>query len=77
MVVKTIKPGNIEVLDPTLSATCDKCGCEFEFNASDARYQSDQRDGDAYIINCPFGQCGKELWISTAAARRKPIHGHR
>ncbi len=31
-----------------------ECGCKFEFNPkTEAKYNSDQRDGDYYSIKCP------------------------
>jgi hypothetical protein len=37
------------------------CDCKFRFAASEARFVSDQRDGDDYVIKCP--ECGRENWI--------------
>jgi hypothetical protein len=42
------------------TAECS-CGCKFHFAASEARYVSDQRDGDAYVVKCP--ECSRENWI--------------
>lgn len=42
-----------------------RCGCKFRFNVSEARFESDQRDGDAYVIKCP--ECQHENWISVGA----------
>jgi len=39
--------------DRLYKATCRECDCEFEFQASEARFHPDQRDGDFLSIPCP------------------------
>jgi RNase P subunit RPR2 len=41
---------------------CNHCGTIVEFAQEEARYVSDQRDGDALVVTCPT--CGKEIWSS-------------
>ena len=38
------------------------CGCMFVFEASEAKYVNDSRDGDAYVIQCP--ECEESLWVN-------------
>lgn len=53
---KTKKPKQV-------TTECD-CGCKFKFAANEARYVSDWRDGDAYVIKCP--ECKSENWLNTS-----------
>lgn len=59
--MKVIQPGNVP-REKVYQSTCKKCGCIFEFARMEARYVSDQRDGDAVVIHCPM--CGDENWIA-------------
>ena len=36
-----------------IRATCNHCRTVFEFHPIEAKYNSDQRDGDFYSIDCP------------------------
>jgi len=45
------------------TVTC-QCGCKFSFTAADARWVSDQRDGDAYVVKCP--ECKTERWVAAS-----------
>lgn len=38
------------------------CGCMFSFEASEAKYVNDLRDGDAYVVQCP--ECEASLWVA-------------
>jgi hypothetical protein len=38
------------------------CGCMFVFEASEAQYVLDSRDGDAYVIKCP--ECDASIWVN-------------
>ena len=38
------------------------CGCMFVFEAAEAKYVNDPRDGDAYVVQCP--ECDKSLWVN-------------
>ena len=57
--MKIIKSGKT-VKAKEVITECD-CGCKFSFFASEARYQHDPRDGNAYVIKCP--ECKSERWI--------------
>lgn len=50
--MKIIKQGKLPE-DKTYSGECNHCECEFEFQAKEAKYTTDQRDGDFYSIACP------------------------
>jgi predicted nucleic acid-binding Zn-ribbon protein len=39
------------------------CGCMFVFEASEAKYVNDPRDGDAYVVQCP--ECDASLYVDT------------
>lgn len=43
----------------TYFATCNHCKTEIEFERSEARYVSDQRDGDFLEVKCPV--CSKPI----------------
>jgi RNase P subunit RPR2 len=45
-----------------VTATCRGCGCKFSFAAHEAELVSDQRDGDAYVVECP--ECDYNNWIA-------------
>lgn len=53
------KPG-----EARYEATCRECRTVFRFARSEARYVSDQRDGDAVAINCPV--CSQQVWINAS-----------
>lgn len=38
--------------------TCTSCGTIYEYARKEARYSSDQRDGDALVTDCPMPGCG-------------------
>lgn len=44
----------------TYTSKCP-CGCLFVFEAGEAKYVNDQRDGDAYVVECP--ECDKSIWV--------------
>jgi len=58
-----IKPGNLPQ-DAIYRATCSSCEAVYEFARHEARFSTDQRDGDALITRCPTPGCGKENWIN-------------
>tara|TARA_R110000868_G_scaffold304307_4_gene564834 strand:+ start:484 stop:675 length:192 start_codon:yes stop_codon:yes gene_type:complete len=39
-----------------------QCGCLFVFEAAEAKYVNDQRDGDAYVVKCP--ECESSLEVA-------------
>lgn len=50
--VKIIKRGTPPDTKPR-KATCRDCGTKIEFAVKEAKYVSDQRDGDILQIKCP------------------------
>lgn len=50
--MKVIKQG-IDPATKEIRATCSNCKTEIEFLPHEARYSSDQRDGDFYSVDCP------------------------
>lgn len=65
--IRVIKPGRLDS-EREHTTACDKCHCEFSFQRKDAKFHSDQRDGDAITIKCP--ECGYEVWISIGRETR-------
>jgi hypothetical protein len=59
--VKIIEKGVLPEKQP-LRCRCNHCKTLFEFTPLEAQYVNDQRDGDAYKIDCPV--CQRECWIS-------------
>lgn len=47
--------------DRIYRSTCPECGTEYEFAQHEAKYHSDQRDGDVLEIKCP--SCQHTEWI--------------
>ena len=60
--MKIIKPGKLPS-SRTHVTFCNNCGCKFRFAESEAKYYSDQRDGDAWVVKCPQRGCGEEVWV--------------
>ena len=50
--MRIIKPGKLPE-QKTYQSICARCKCHFEFQQIEARYMSDQRDGDYLQIPCP------------------------
>jgi hypothetical protein len=52
---------------PIYRLTCSnaKCAAVMECSEDELRYESDQRDGDAYVLRCPH--CKSETWIDVRA----------
>ncbi len=48
--------------DRVYTGTCIQCRSLLRFKRSEARFVSDQRDGDAVVVECPV--CKKDLWVS-------------
>lgn len=59
--MKVIKQGKLAG-DEVYQAKCNQCGTIVEFERKEARYESDQRDGDSLVVSCPT--CGKEIWTA-------------
>jgi len=45
-------------------ATCNNCKSVLEFTAGEAKYNSDQRDGDFSSVDCPV--CGSNVTVQTS-----------
>lgn len=67
MAVKIIKRGRLPE-DIEYNVDCYRCKTEFTFAGADARFYSDQRDGDYYQIDCPV--CCKPITVSVNAEIR-------
>lgn len=50
--MKIIREGT-DPAKKAISASCNRCRTEIEFLPVEAKYVSDQRDGDFYQIACP------------------------
>ena len=61
--MKIIKSGKTKKPKPT-TAECMDCDCKFSFTKDEARFVSDQRDGNAYVVKCP--ECKHENWIDAS-----------
>ena len=46
---------------PRTHTTKCQCGYMFVFEANEAKYVNDPRDGDAYVVKCP--ECDKSLYV--------------
>lgn len=57
----------------TYTATCNSCKTVFRFRAGEAKYITDQRDGDYYSVTCPLKGCHSTV---TANARNNEIWIH-
>lgn len=66
--VKIIEKGEVPELQP-LRCRCTHCRTLFEFMPLEAKFVSDQRDGDAYRINCPT--CTRECWVDANRRRHE------
>lgn len=65
--MKIISKGTDPATVP-LYATCNKCKTQIEFLPHEAKFRSDQRDGDYYTITCPVCQAA----ITKDAGRAQP-----
>jgi hypothetical protein len=61
--MRIIKPGKLPG-EQEFTADCVHCGCRFTFLRKEAKYHSDQRDGNALVVKCPQKGCGDEIWVS-------------
>lgn len=59
--VKIIRQGKLSA-DEVYQAECNQCGTVLEFQRKEARFESDQRDGDALVVTCPT--CQHEIWTA-------------
>ena len=60
--MKIISPGKNR--KPKSHTVECQCRCKYSFTAEDARWVSDQRDGDAYVVKCP--ECKTEHWVDAS-----------
>jgi RNase P subunit RPR2 len=51
-------------LDKTYTVTCRNCDTVYRFQRSEARFHSDQRDGDALATDCPV--CQRTIFIAVS-----------
>lgn len=58
--MKIIKPGKLFDVK-TFNANCYNCGCVFEFEEDDAKFNIDKKNGDYFTVFCPF--CGKNVYF--------------
>lgn len=66
--MKIIKKGLVPEELP-VQVTCNHCRSILEFLITEARFTSDQRDGDFYTINCPV--CHHDINIQASVARKQ------
>lgn len=56
--MKIIKSGKKQPALLRKKITCSECKCRFQLESkSEAKFVSDQRDGDYYEIRCPQCRC--------------------
>ena len=60
--MKIIKQGDLRRLDKTRRFTCRDCGCIWDANQTEYRYESDGRNEDLWICECPT--CGRKSYNS-------------
>ncbi len=60
--MRIIKEGKLPG-DRVGQVECPNCHTHFEFKASEAKFVSEQRDGDYYRITCPFVGCGHSVCV--------------
>jgi hypothetical protein len=53
---------------PNVSVTCNHCSVRLRFRKSEARFEADQRDGNAYVIRCPA--CRRDVWVAESVVDR-------
>lgn len=69
--IEIIAKGNKRPEDRTYRNTCGHCGSILQFKGNDGREVSDQREGDAIVIDCPV--CAAEVWTAKSAYQNKPM----
>ena len=60
--MKIIRQGDLSRLDKTRRFQCHDCGCIWDVNQTEYRYESDGRNGDTWICECPT--CGRKSYDS-------------
>ena len=51
--MKVIKSGKTKKPKETV-VECRDCDCKFSFTKKEAKFISDQRDGNAYVVKCIY-----------------------
>lgn len=70
MAVKVTKPGALPEHD-VFEGTCYRCKTEVEFERADAKFTSDQRDGDFLSVACPT--CGGSIHVAASKPVKRAI----
>lgn len=65
--MKVLREGRLAE-DDIYQGECFHCGAVVEFQRKEARYVSDQRDGDALVVVCPT--CSNEIWTAVRGMSR-------
>lgn len=61
--MRILKAGDVERLKQIKKFECQACGCVFEADITEYRYQYSQREGEGwYEVKCPT--CDK--WVTTS-----------
>lgn len=58
--MRIIKQG-VNPAERTYRVTCQNCKTVFEFMRNEARFSSDQREGDCLLVDCPV--CKQTLFV--------------
>ena len=61
--MKILQEGKLPV-ERIYKLHCNRCSTIFEFQQKEAKYVSDQRDGDFLEITCPLADCNKKLTVT-------------
>jgi hypothetical protein len=61
--MKILKPGSLR--NNTLKHTCERCGCEFEFQERGRKVYWDSSVGYHLCILCPQDRCNKNCDVKT------------
>ena len=67
--MKIVKQGKVD--DNIYRGTCRNCGTEIEFDKNEAKYVSDQRDGDFLTMRCPTYRCGMDINVSVRTGLKR------
>ncbi len=67
--VEILERGQVPA-DRVYVAQCPTCGSRLRFKMSEARYSTDQRDGDAVVVTCPV--CTGQVWTDAKAYQKTP-----
>lgn len=67
--MRVIKQG-VNPATVQLRGTCNNCRTEVEFSPIEAKFSSDQRDGDFYTVECPT--CSKSIHVNKPSGYNGP-----